>query len=154
MPRATFNDVTLDIPDGWQDNTVVNLVGPATEHTGLPTANPTVGDAPNIVIKRDVLTTGNLDLASLGTAQEEMMRVLMPELQVTARGEAVIGPTRVRAITREYAFKGPTRALAQVQVYWLVGPAFYVLCGTASVGQGFAEVKKRVSDVLATLVTA
>jgi hypothetical protein len=151
MARATFHEVSLEIPDGWRDGTTILLVGPAPDTTSVPTTSKIVADAPNIVLRREELIGEATDLQVFAQAQEQLMHTLMPGVQVTGRGTVSVGAERIPGITKEFVLADGARTLAQLQVYWVVGRMFYALCGTANVGPGFAAVREEVHRIVAGL---
>ncbi len=150
MVSATFNRVILDLPDGWEDNTLITLLGPARAPLELKSHKTTEApERPSLVLKRLPVDSEAVSLDEFAAAQEEVMKSLAPDLVVLARETLEIGA--FTAVVREFAFSAPPRALRQWQAYLYAAGAFYVLCGTAANDAQFDTEKARFIEIARTL---
>jgi len=100
------------------------------------------------VIRSEALSTEPASLETFAKAQEELVRTLVPGVEVFSRGNTPVGAERIPGITQEFFFSDGVRTMSQIQIYWLVGQRFYALCGTANVGSAFAAMKEQVQRVV------
>lgn len=147
---ATFNRITLEIPDGWEDATLVTLLGPEPKTLDLKSHKTAEApERPNLVLKRLPVQSQAVSLDEFAAAQEDVMKSLVPDLKVLARD--LLDLNGAQAIVREFTFTAPPRALRQWQLYLYVEGAFLVLCGTAMNDGRFDAEKARFVAVAKSL---
>ena len=151
MTRATFHHITLDIPDGWEDGTLVTLLGPEQKALDLMRHNGAseAPERPSLIMKRVEVTSREVSLDEFAAAQEEVMRSMAPDTKTLAKETVKIAGQDAQ--TREFAFTAPPRALRQWQAYLYAGDAFYVICGTATNDSRFDAHKKIFVAVVESL---
>src|SRR5262249_7754014 len=117
--QQTYGPLTLDLPDGWEEETLVVLKGPV------------VGNArPSLVVRRVPVPAGT-DVSALLDMEEASLRASVGTLDVVGRTELDVG-SNCRALVREVSFPGGAGRLRQVQVALVAGGTFLMFAGTAA----------------------
>lgn len=104
MSRRTYNDLSIDIPKDWQDNSNVTLVG-----------HDSARFAPSVVVSRDPKPDGSL---------ADYVKDQIPRMQRTVRRyelldertEAIAGR---EALVIEHRFLTPENAVARQRQYFI-----------------------------------
>lgn len=170
MARATFNDLTLEIPAGWEDASLITLLGPAPARERTLSARQVPGERPNLVLKRAAVSGPLPDLETFARLQEQAMLELAPGAQVVERGtlaldgldqapqdapaEQAAGRARspaTVALTRVYSIPTPTNVTGQLQLYLQRGEHFYILCGTGLYDASFKALQEQFLAVARSL---
>ena len=125
MTKATFNQVQLEIPEGWVDATTVTLLGPQPSPAVrmLPQSEPT--HRPSIVLRRSTLESQALE--QYADEQEKNMRACMLALEVVGRGTV---ETVREGASREFTFGPKDARLRQLHLYLPVDEDLLILCAT------------------------
>lgn len=150
MARAYLAELSLELPLGWEDQSTLTLLGPQTPTGSMLTtkAEPT---RPSLVMRRQVVTE-HVSLDIFANAQEEMMAKIIPGTRVLEKGKALVGKDRIEALTRDFLLPGgPMGELRQLQFYFFVEGAFFVLVGTAPNDMHFAQHRERFLSLAASL---
>jgi hypothetical protein len=145
MTRAFIGGLSLEIPNGWDDHTIVTLVSPPLEAQKLIRAKPAAEERLSIVMKREAIPGAPPPMDTFAEAQEELMARLMPGSRVDAKGQVTIGTgeAALEAMTREFVIPNtPNGELRQIQIYFFVGRSFFVLAGTAPNDKRFESARK------------
>ncbi len=152
MARATYHELTLDVPDGWEDASIISLLAPAPPQASMLTTKRVDAERPNLILKRQRVPGGELDLEAFAAEQERVMAQLVADVKIVARGTMTIGTTT--AVTRELTFTAPPRALRQLQAYFLCGETLFTAVGTAAFDPTFETMRRDFRRILegATLV--
>lgn len=146
MAKTNFHDVTIDLPEGWANQSVITLVGPAPT-SAMPTLKKRFHPArPSVIVRQLHVEEPPFDLAAFAQAQTEMMARLTPELEVAASDTTTIGPAQTPAELREYLVPTPDGPLRQLHLYFTAHDRFYAFCATAADDLNFDEQR---SDFLA-----
>jgi hypothetical protein len=144
--RATLGGLSFPIPEGWSDHSLITLVGPPLEGTGLRRVAPQAELRPTLVIKREQLS-GTPCLEAYAGAQAELMKKLAPGAHLEQRGEVSLGEQK--AITQEFVIPNtPGGELRQIQFYFIVGRSFFVVAGTAPNDLRFSGARKIFLELL------
>ncbi|HEY0429750.1 MAG TPA: DcrB-related protein [Pyrinomonadaceae bacterium] len=115
------NGWTADWPDGWEDRSMITLVG-ETDGKGF---------ASNIVVTRQKIEAGT-SLADFAAIQAEMMRGEIGTLQII--DERAIEINGLEAFQRLQRFAASeTQIIQQVQTFFLAGENIFAVTGTAAV---------------------
>jgi hypothetical protein len=149
MTRAYLGDLSITIPDGWQDQSVLSFIGPPAPSARMLTAKPESRERPNLMIKRDAFA-GDVPLETYARAQEEVLLRVVPGARLVERGELEILGS-VKAATCELALPSPIGELRQLQVHFRLDGAYYTFAGTAPLSLGFDGERKRFLDVVRSL---
>jgi hypothetical protein len=116
--KFTANGWTADLPEGWEDRSMITLVG-ETDASGF---------ASNIVVTRQKIETNLEDYAAV---QAEMMRAEVGNLQIL--DERAIEINGAKAFQRLQRFAvGDTQIIQQVQTFFLAGDDIFAITGTAT----------------------
>jgi hypothetical protein len=114
------NGWSADWPAGWEDRSMVTLVG-ETDASGF---------ASNIVVTRQPVETG-ASLADYAAMQAAMMRAEVGNLQIL--DERALDFNGVEAFQRLHRFAvGDAQIIQQVQTFFLAGDSVFVVTGTAA----------------------
>lgn len=118
--KFTANGWTADLPDGWEDRSMITLVGEIDAS----------GFASNIVVTRQLIDS-ETSLADFASIQAEMMRNEVGNLQVLDERAIDIGG--VPAFQRLQRFSvNENQIIQQVQTYFLHGKMIFAITGTAT----------------------
>jgi len=122
--KFTANGWTADLPDGWEDRSMITLVG-ETDASGF---------ASNIVVTRQTVDA-ETSLADYASIQAEMMRNEVGNLQIL--DERAIEINGAPAFQRLQRFLvNEAQIIQQVQTYFLHGKTIFAITGTATL-EGF-----------------
>lgn len=143
MPRATHRDLAFELPDDWEDATVVTLLGP-----------PGAGaERPNVVLARKPVGDAAVDLDAFAAGQEQLIRSMATGVRRTALEPVLVGGPSlgVHAVQQELAFDGPSGRVRQRHAYFQWAGSFFVLTATAPEGSGFDAAAAQLERMLGTL---
>jgi hypothetical protein len=122
--KFTANGWTADLPDGWEDRSMITLVG-ETDAGGF---------ASNIVVTRQAVDAAT-SLADYASIQAEMMRNEVGNLQIL--DERAIEINGAQAFQRLQRFAvNENQIIQQVQTYFLHEGTIFAITGTATL-EGF-----------------
>jgi hypothetical protein len=130
---------SLRLPAGWQDETVVTLAANVAGPSDSRLLKNTSSQRMSFVVKLAPATTQEITLAEFADAQQNLMKQLLPDMRVVSRAETQVAG--VAAIAVEYAFSTPEGAMQQWQAYGYTPGYFFVVAGTAPVGEPYARAK-------------
>jgi len=147
--RANFNGVHIDIPEGWQDDSLITLVGPAPPEFKTMSLRQTPSQRPNVVLKRAHVLGEPVDLDGFAKIQERQMSEIGQQVEVLDRGEITIDEQArsIRALTVDFQLSTPPLILRQLQIYFQVQQEFFILCGTAMVDDKFPKLRQQLLDI-------
>jgi hypothetical protein len=91
MTRAYLGGLSVEIPSGWEDQSLMTLLGPPLVSQRLLRAKQESVERASLVMRRQSISGPAPTLSEFAQAQEEMMTRLMPGARVMARGEQAIG---------------------------------------------------------------
>jgi hypothetical protein len=118
--KITANGWTADLPDGWEDRSMITLVG-ETDASGF---------AANIVVTRQKVETGT-SVEDYAAIQAEMMLGEIENLQIL--DERAIYINGAKAFQRLQRFSvGGAQIIQQVQTFFLAGEIVFAVTGTAT----------------------
>jgi hypothetical protein len=128
--QQTYGPLTLDLPNGWEEETLIVLKGPAA------------GGARESLVVRRVPVDARASLDMLADLEEDSLRQSVGTLSVFGKMDLNVGG--FRAVLREVGFAGQVGPIRQVQVALLAGKTFLVFAGSALDNGGFAAMRERV----------
>jgi hypothetical protein len=133
--KLIANGFVTDIPEGWEDRSMITLVGPGGADDF----------APNVVVMRERIEAG-ADVADYARRQRAMTEREIPDLQVLDERLTTVGGAP--AFQRLQRFDAGGRRLQQAQVYVLTGHTAFVLTCTATLEQFDEQIPhfRRVVD--------
>ncbi len=126
MNRNKFaaNGWTADLPEGWEDRSMITLVG-ATDASGF---------AANIIVTRQAAEPEK-NIEEYARLQAEMMQNEVESLQVL--DERAVEINGLPSFQRLHRFdSGDGRAIQQVQTFFLNNGSVFIITGTAAL-EGF-----------------
>jgi hypothetical protein len=145
--RVRLSGLSIPLPDGWEDHTLVTLVGPPLPALGLLTARPDAAERPTVAIKRERVSV-TVPLETFATAQESLIARLSPGMIVADRGtERLLDG--VTALRREFILadedgKNRTR---QLQLYFYVGEEFFAFSGSGPDDLRFDKLRAQFLEI-------
>lgn len=140
MSRNTYNDISIDVSDDWEDASIITFLAPPRDLDKPAKGGPQPSQRPNIILTRSHVAEGNLDLDAFAQAQEQMMVEAMPDLHVLDRGTLDVGEANV-AVTREFSFSTPDGVVRQIQAYFHIDKTMFVLSGTGVMEPSFEKLR-------------
>ncbi|MFC1611525.1 hypothetical protein ACFL6C_11245 [Myxococcota bacterium] len=150
MARATFNGLSLEIPDGWSDESTIMLTAPLPDDPNLPTVSQvSQGLTPNIVLRREPHDGGDEILEQIAAHQEDEITAL-PGGRVADRSTLTMtmGGEEVTALCREFVLPSPAMTPAQqLHLYFVKGRHVHIFIGTALVGDDFKRLRQQFVDI-------
>jgi hypothetical protein len=149
MVRAFVGGLSLEIPEGWNDHSMMTLIGPPIQGPTLVRPKQPSEDRPSIVVKREVLAGPTPSLETFASAQESMMANLIPGTKVDGACEVAIGSDSIRGVTREFVIPNPSGELRQIQIYFFVDNGFFVFAGTGPNDLRFDVARRAFMKVIA-----
>lgn len=118
--KFTANDFITELPDQWEDRTMVTLLAPFA-----------AGEfASNIVITRHFLESGST-LEDFVNAQLQMMRESLPAFELLDR--RFTETNNFASYQQLHRFQSEDGVLQQVQTFLLAEKTVFVITGTAQV---------------------
>ena len=126
MKNFTANDWTSVLPAGWNDRSMITLIG-ATGATGI---------AANIVVTKEE-TGGHVSIESYAEAQKRAMTAEIPQLQILDERPATVNAAP--AFQRLQRFQIENVIIQQAQTFILSENAVYAITGTAAI-EDFNEI--------------
>jgi hypothetical protein len=147
--RTLFNRLSLEVPSGWQDNSLITLAGPKPERPKTMHVRQTEVERPNLVVRRLLSTTEAIDLEAFATTQEELMRGMGLDLRPLSRDRMTLGS--ISAWVCDYALHTPGGVLRQLNVYFQAGGELYVACGTCSLDDSSADLRETFLGIARSL---
>lgn len=151
MARVTYNDVSFEAPDGWQDASIVSLVAPQPEALPMMRAKQSTSERPSIVLTRASAAGLRFSLDDYAKSQERILDEIMEDLEVIERGELHIGEGdgALPVALREVAFKGPEGGvLRQAHAYVRVGDVMFTISATGSHDASFKAVREQFMAIV------
>jgi hypothetical protein len=151
--RAVFNRLSLDLPAGWEDNSMVALTGPSRAPLKTMGAKQAESPRPNWVLRRIASVTEQIDLAAFVSSQEELAGRMGLELRPVERHEVTIGEgeQQIRALVCDYTLHAAAAVLRQVNTYFQAGDTLYVASGTGALDDGFTGLRETFLGILRSL---
>jgi hypothetical protein len=116
--KFTANDFTTDLPDNWQDRSMLTLVGP-TDGAGF---------APNVVIMRQPVSP-QTSIEDYARQQRAVTEAEIPDLEVLDERPTTVN--NAPAYQRLQRFTAQGRRLQQAQTYVLGHSVIFVITCTA-----------------------
>lgn len=147
MASITHNSLTLNLPDGWEDATMVTLLAPQPARTVPMHAGGAQTERPNVVIRREHLPGSAVTVAEFSQAQFHVLQQVMDDVTELATGELTVA-NDLPALSRDVSFSTPDGLMRQSQVFFRAGDDFYFAVLTASMDMDFDSVR---DDFLAIL---
>lgn len=144
MPRVTYNDVCFEMPEGWEDASIVSLVAPQPSTPTLMRARQPQSERPNVVMTRASASGLLFSLEDYARSQERILAEIMEGLEVLERDRLELDAegTQIPVEIREYSFRSPEGAvLRQAHAYLRVGDTMYTLTATGSYDSTFDAVR-------------
>jgi hypothetical protein len=118
--KFTANGWTADLPNGWEDRSMITIVG-ETDASGF---------ASNIIVTRQKVEAGT-NLEDYAAVQSDLMRSEIESLQILdERATEIGGATAFQRLQRFAASE--TQIIQQVQTYFLHENIIFVITGTAT----------------------
>lgn len=153
MARAVFNRLSVDIPEGWRDESFVALLGPESAPPRTMTSRRGHVARPSLVIRRGELTEGDVELETLAELQAQAMAAVAPGTRVVARGAFVIetGTGPIPVVTRDYGITDGAHLLQQLHAYLRVDGEVYVAVGSSLVGAELAKAREQFLAIVESL---
>ena len=142
MARMKFGAINLDVPDDWEDQSIITLVKRPNSMAGVRdlTRNFMISRAP---------ADGSFDVDALAEIQMQSLQAALDDLQVIDEGALEIGEYSVR--TREIRFSTPDKGLVQQLHAHLVHGAYaYTIVGTGSAGLAFDGLRKELLQIISS----
>ena len=118
--KFTANGWTADLPDGWEDRSMITLVG-ETDAGGF---------ASNIVVTRQKVDS-ETTLEDYAAIQADMMRHEIGNIQILDERAIDIGGTPAFQRLQRFAVS-ETQIIQQVQTFFLHGEVVFAITGTAT----------------------
>jgi hypothetical protein len=131
--------LSLDLPDGWEDQSQVIGVGP--EDSGF---------RPNVVLTFAALEKGE-SLGKLAAKTWPSMEKVLPGLKRGKEGPALLGERPV--FQREHTFEMEGRPLAQLQTFIAAGDRALVLTYTHLEARFDAQARAQARQIFESLVS-
>lgn len=143
--RLEYNRLSILIPDGWSDETVVTLVGPTPKNTtplrvSAPRTNP-----PSIVVKEVAKDDWAGDVEAFVKTQDELMAFSLTNAQSAVKSSLGEAPVR------EFVFGPPNDRLRQVIVYVKKDDRLVLVCGSAADDLAFDGVRQATAAIARAL---
>jgi hypothetical protein len=120
MENFTANDWTSVLPTGWNDRSMITLIG-ATGATGI---------AANIVVTKEEIG-GHVSIESYAEAQKRAMTAEIPQLQILDERPTTVNDAP--AFQRLQRFQIENVIIQQAQTFILSETAVYAITGTAAI---------------------
>ena len=142
MASMQFGAINLDVPDDWEDQSVITLVKRPKAMAGVRdlTRNLMISRAP---------ADGTFDGDALAEIQMESLKAALDDLEVVDEGTLEIGEHSAR--TREIRFSTPEKGLVQqLHVHVLHGAYAYTIVGTGSAGLAFDGLRKDLLKIVSS----
>lgn len=150
MSRMCYRDLSIDVPDDWQDSSIFSWMTPQPPQIRTMSVKEVQSEQPNVVLTRRAIPA-EADLESFAKGQEQVMASLMPGLKVLERGERKLAEPFSQALTREFSFDGGQGQLRQVQAYFQGGDSFYIFAATSSNDLNFDKLQTQAYALLDSL---
>lgn len=133
--KFTANDFTTDLPDGWQDRSMLTLVGPADGS----------GFAPNVVIMREPVSP-RTSIEDYAREQHALARAEIPDLEVLDERPTTVNSAPAYQRLQRFTARG--RRLQQAQTYVLSDRVVFVITCTAPLDNFDSQIPafRRVVD--------
>ena len=119
--KINANGWTADLPEGWEDRSMITLVG-ETDASGF---------ASNIVVTRQKVDS-DTSLEDYASMQAEMLRGEVGNLQILDERQIEINDTNAFQRLQRFIVEG-TQIIQQVQTYFLAGEIIFAITGTATI---------------------
>ena len=116
MPTIRHNELTLQLPEGWEDGTQVTLIAPADDNF-----------RPNLIASRDHVRPGTV-LRSFAANQVLILRRALKNYALVEEAPARFGG--IEGLLREQTFESNGTPVAQVQFCFLAGQVVHTLTYT------------------------
>ena len=126
--RLIANGFVTDLPEGWEDRSMITLVGAA----GATGATGATGFAPNVVIMRQRVAP-QTNIEAYAREQRAATEAEIDDLEVIDERAATVGGAP--AFQRLQRFSAQGRRLQQAQTYVLGDRVVFILTCTAALEQ-------------------
>jgi hypothetical protein len=136
MENFTANDWTSILPDGWNDRSMITLIG----------ATGAAGIAANIVVTKEETDGQTVSVEDYAEAQKQAMTAEIPQLQILdERPTTVNGAPSFQRLQR---FQIENVVIQQAQTFILSKNAVYVITGTAAIEDfnGIIDALRRFTE--------
>ena len=136
MENFTANDWTSIFPDGWNDRSMITLIG----------ATGAAGIAANIVVTKEETDGQTVSVEDYAEAQKQAMTAEIPQLQILdERPTTVNGAPSFQRLQR---FQIENVVIQQAQTFILSKNAVYVITGTAAIEDfnGIIDALRRFTE--------
>jgi hypothetical protein len=154
MPKRSYGDISLTLPDAWKDASIVTLLPPSTPTFSLLSTKGVGEQQPNLVIRGQAFDGVPPDLEKFAKVQEQMMAQITDDLKVLDRGSLTLEASGINAVTRDYSFRSEPHYVRQLQVYFLGSKTLYIACGSGTASNTFDVLRKQYCELLNTIELA
>ncbi len=142
MSARSFGRIRLDVPDDWQDQSIITLVKPPKGR--MATAGVT-DVTRNIIINR-AEADGSFTAAELAAVHLESLQAALPDLKVIS--EETVEVSGQPAIAREVQFATSEKGLVQqLHLFVIVDDLALTCIATGSAGLSFSNLRKEVLKI-------
>ena len=150
MSRVYFNQVSLQIPEDWSDNSTIALTGPTVDPENMPSPHTRLQPmTPNVVLRREACSDDPQLLERIADYQKrELEAVPGSSIIGCSTISLCIGGTDVDALCLECVLPSPDTTLAQqLQLYFVVAGFVYIFIATATLGTAFESHRERFLQI-------
>ena len=148
MSRTHYGNINLQIPDDWEDASIITLLPPTPESFSMLTTKGVGQQQPNLVIRRQSFSGEAPDLEAFANAQEQMMRQLTEDVKVLSRETLTLSNSGRPSILREFSFRAEPSYIQQLHVYFVVDQQVLTACGTGAADASFGKLRTSFLDLL------
>lgn len=151
MPRVTYNDVCFEMPEGWEDASIVSLVAPQPSPPTLLRAKQAQSERPSVVMTRASASGLLFSLDDYARSQERILAEIMEGFEVLERNRRELQTEGhpIPVELREYAFRNPEGGvLRQAHAYLRIGDTMYTLTATGSYDSTFDDVRENFAKLV------
>ena len=145
MTKRIYGALALDVPSGFDDESVVILKAPAATPAVKMRAPSGEARRPTLVVRR-VSLASDASLTELVDAEERALTGAVPGLAFTERTAHTVGG--LDAVVRELTIPAPDGTVRQVHVSVRANAALYVFVATALDDLEFASTRATLLSVV------
>jgi len=151
MSKRSYGDISLTLPDAWQDASIITLLPPSTPSFSLMSTKGVGEQQPNLVIRGQAFEGEPPELEEFAKVQEQMMAQMTDDFKVLDKGSITLEAAGITAVTRDYSFRSEPHYVHQLQVYFLGPKVLYIACGSGAASSTFKALRQQYCDLLNTV---
>lgn len=131
------NGFACELPDGWEDRSLISLVAPASHATGFAT---------NVVVTRERIDS-TMSVEDYAAQQRDALLRELPEIQFLDERSTTVGSAPAFQCLQRFAVEGGA-VLQQAQTFVLAGANIFVITCTARIEEFDSHIPhfRRITD--------